>query len=464
MAYFELDPNSGFYRICFRFPPPNGKRYKRSREHKIKDEQRADAVCGIVQETIRDLMRGFITVPEGVDPGDFILSGGKLTTKPVVAPPPKALTLQGLLDQYAVSGAAKEDSTRRTERTHFKHLLRILGANSVVDHLEKKDIQGYVDRRANETYKYTGQKTKPQTIKKELGTLSVVWTWARDAGEVKAGPTTQKLRFPKGEEKLPFRTRTECERAITRAGLARPNKLTTSQKQKAGEIWESLFLTEDEITAVLEYARDWLIHPMLAFAAYTGARRSEMCRAEVEDVNFDTGMVQIREKKRDTSKTVTFRHVPLHDDLRQIMGTYLAQHLGGNDLFCGRGNGNLTWNMATKRFRSTFKDSEWQVLHGWHTFRHSFASNLARRGVPQPHIDELMGHETEAMRKRYRHLFPQDLAESVGRLFSRVHRRDVAPYVLASISSRSSMSRSATASVRVRSPNNPMYSVSVHQR
>ncbi len=193
MAYYDLDPDSGFYRICFRFPPSSGKRYKRSRELKIRDEQRADAVCGIVQETIRDLMRGVITVPEGVDPGDFILSGGKLTTKPVVAATSKALTLQGMLDQYAASGVTKEDSTHRTEWTHFKHLIRILGPDSVLDRLEKNDIQKYVDSRAAETYERTGEKTKTQTIKKELGTLSVAWTWAKDAGEVKSVPKTQKF-------------------------------------------------------------------------------------------------------------------------------------------------------------------------------------------------------------------------------------------------------------------------------
>ncbi len=37
---------------------------------------------------------------------------------------------------------------------------------------------------------------------------------------------------------------------------------------------------------------------------------------------------------------------------------------------------------------------------GFHTYRHSFASNLAARGLDQRIIDEFMGHQTEAMRKR----------------------------------------------------------------
>jgi integrase len=46
--------------------------------------------------------------------------------------------------------------------------------------------------------------------------------------------------------------------------------------------------------------------------------------------------------------------------------------------------------------------------------RHSFASNLARTGrVCQAEIDDLMGHQTEEMRLRYRHLFPEDKRRAV---------------------------------------------------
>ena len=44
---------------------------------------------------------------------------------------------------------------------------------------------------------------------------------------------------------------------------------------------------------------------------------------------------------------------------------------------------------------------------GFHS-RHSFASNLAARGVDQRIIDEWRGHQTEATAKRYRHLFPKE--------------------------------------------------------
>lgn len=55
---------------------------------------------------------------------------------------------------------------------------------------------------------------------------------------------------------------------------------------------------------------------------------------------------------------------------------------------------------------NVLKKSKWHVVPGWHCFRHSFISNCAARGVDQRMIDAWVGHQTEAMRRRYRHLVP----------------------------------------------------------
>jgi integrase len=57
------------------------------------------------------------------------------------------------------------------------------------------------------------------------------------------------------------------------------------------------------------------------------------------------------------------------------------------------------------------------VVRGFHVFRHSFASNLAAAGARQEVIDEMMGHQTEEMRRRYRHLFPQEKVDALTRAF-----------------------------------------------
>ena len=66
----------------------------------------------------------------------------------------------------------------------------------------------------------------------------------------------------------------------------------------------------------------------------------------------------------------------------------------------------LTCDQARDQFRRTFAKSKWEKVKGFHVLRYSFASNLASKGVDQRIIDLWMGHQTEEMRLRYRHLLP----------------------------------------------------------
>ena len=52
----------------------------------------------------------------------------------------------------------------------------------------------------------------------------------------------------------------------------------------------------------------------------------------------------------------------------------------------------ITADDAGTYFVLTVQGSKWAVLRGWHVLRHSFASNLAAKGVDQRFIDEFMGH------------------------------------------------------------------------
>src|SRR4051794_39466140 len=77
MASFDFDRTSCNYHIRFRC---GGKPFKRSL--RLEDDREAERVCGVVDETIKDLKRGRLAIPEGVDIGAFLISGGRVTGKP----------------------------------------------------------------------------------------------------------------------------------------------------------------------------------------------------------------------------------------------------------------------------------------------------------------------------------------------------------------------------------------------
>jgi integrase len=63
--------------------------------------------------------------------------------------------------------------------------------------------------------------------------------------------------------------------------------------------------------------------------------------------------------------------------------------------------------------------SKWGVLHGWHLFRHSFCSNCAAKGIDQRIINAWVGHQTEDMVRRYRHLIPDQQQSAIITVFGR---------------------------------------------
>jgi integrase len=147
-------------------------------------------------------------------------------------------------------------------------------------------------------------------------------------------------------------------------------------------------------------------YPMFVFAAHTGARRSEIRRSRISDFDFESETVQIREKKKEHDKRETYCTVPMSPLLERTMRDWFANHPGGQYAVCTAEGTPITEHYVTKLVVNALRKSRWNVLPGWHCFRHSFISNCAARGVDQRLIDAWVGHTTEAMRRRYRHLIP----------------------------------------------------------
>ena len=222
---------------------------------------------------------------------------------------------------------------------------------------------------------------------------------------VEGNSPSQGLVYGKADAKQPFMTFDEIEKRISRGGL---------EEDEINDLWECLYLTTEQTCEFLRFAKKQnrypFIYPMLTFVAFTGVRRSEMIRSLVDDFDFDSKTVLIREKKRSQSNATTYRRIDMNTTLFKVMSDWFSIHPGGQYSFCmPAADGvykQLTRNQARDQFKRTFRKSKWQKMRGYHVLRHSFASNLASKGVDQRLIDLWMGHQTEAMRLRYRHLLP----------------------------------------------------------
>jgi integrase len=361
--------------------------------------------------TIRLLNQGRISVPDHADPGIWIISEGKLTAKPSGSAS-NLLLLGEICDAYYRDQLDKADTTLQGEAIHINHLKRGLGQNIKLASLTPDTMQSYINKRVAEDNRYGG-KVSGKTVKKELTTFMQIWTWARQRGHVTRPcllkdpqqPRKWVVKIPKPEETERFMTWDEIARRIARGGIP-------EEKQK--ELWRFLYLDEEQVAELLAHVGKTAVYPfvfpMFALVAFTGMRRSEMCNSMIDDLNFDDGIIVVRERKRRKDRATTTRDVPMHPALREVMLEWLRKHPGGQHTI-RKANSQLDMlarDEAQHQFRRTLAGSKWQVVRGFHVLRHSFGAISARAGVPMTVIAKWMGHTTDEMMRLYQHLFPQD--------------------------------------------------------
>ena len=403
MASLEL--RNGTYRIVFRF---GGQKFARSL--KTNQVSAANLALARLEDNLRRVELGTLVLEPGADIPTTLLTSGVLKQKTKLE---KSPLFGELLDLYmkSIPETAIETSTWKMLHTHMAHLKRLLGVRTRPSSFSLEHLQSYVNARSQEKG-LRGKPLSPTTIKKELATLTTVWSWAQESGFVKSQlPRKSRLRYGKVDEKPPFKTWAEIERTVERGGLS---------DEEAKDYWDCVYLNQDEIREFLADVRAMnrpgFIYPMLAMAAYTGARRSEMLRSQIQDIDLESGQIVLREKKRVRGQRST-RCVPISPQLESILLEWFEKRPAGKYTFSCTGS-ELTFDQGSCYFSRTVAKSKWRVLRGWHVLRHSFISNCASAGVDQRMIDDWVGHQTDAMRRRYRHLFPNRQREALSLVFT----------------------------------------------
>jgi integrase len=351
------------------------------------------------EQLLMRVEQGLLEIPAGVAVADFILFDGKPPVDPAFATR-KQTTLHELRKAYlkTYENGAIESNTLATARIHLTHIERTLGHRFLLSGISLGKLQEHINRRHTEVL--------PVTIKKEIDTFRTAWNWGLTMQWIDKPFPVKGLVYPKSDEKPPFMTWGEIKRRIRAGG-------------DAELLWECLYLDRKEIEALLSYVRttsapDW-VYPMLTTAAYTGARRSELIRALQEDIDLKARVLTIREKKRARGSRTT-RRVPISAPLARVLRDWLRHRQGCVQAF-GDGDGPLALQTVHKALRRVLDDSKWSVIKGWHVLRHSFISACAAQAIDQRFIDEWVGHCSEAMRRRYRHLYPSAQAAAIGSVF-----------------------------------------------
>lgn len=153
-----------------------------------------------------------------------------------------------------------------------------------------------------------------------------------------------------------------------------------------------------------------------------GLRREEVTLLKMEDVNFHQSSVKVLGKGRRE------RVVPMPLCLMQVLEKYLDMErpTRGSERFFVLLQGRPGEPMTTAGVRSLFRKRSRRLglpTARPHQFRHAFASDLARAGVPLLTIQRLLGHADPQTSLIYIELFIEDIKAEYDQAMKKIEAR-----------------------------------------
>lgn len=258
----------------------------------------------------------------------------------------------------------KSPKSIKSEWQHHRNWIKPVLANLPLRQVSLKQLEQIVSNMKKAD-------RKPRSIQYILATISQVWNYARSLEIVDGDSPTRMIKMGKLDNE---RTR---------------------------------FLTETEAQLLLNIlSRHSLdLHDMAILSLFAGLRAGEIFKLKWSDIDLENNLILIRSPK--SGKT---RHAYITPEIRHVLKGRSLSRTRPEDLIFPSGNGKQ--RMAISKVFSKcvneaglnegIEEDKQKVV--FHTLRHTFASWLAKKGVPLYTIQALMGHSNFQMVQRYAHL------------------------------------------------------------
>lgn len=177
-----------------------------------------------------------------------------------------------------------------------------------------------------------------------------------------------------------------------------------------------VFLTVDEVFLLLEtpgeqdafMPRDRAIMELLYS---TGMRVAELVSRDMEDLDFDSGMLRVRGKGRKErlvpvgrpAKEAVMAWLPMREKLI-VARAGRGKKLEKNAVFLNGQGGRLTTRSVERMVKKYGERAGILQTITPHALRHSFATHLLEMGADLRSVQELLGHASLSSTQRYTHV------------------------------------------------------------
>lgn len=165
------------------------------------------------------------------------------------------------------------------------------------------------------------------------------------------------------------------------------------------------FLRDDEVVSLRQTLENWPCRTSAAFVKFTlftGMRRGELFKLTWDDVDFERGMVKLREPKGGKTQTI-----PVNEQALQVL-----RELEVTSPFVFPGKGGQQRTDFKGPWRRIRKAAGLPDNFRFHGLRHHFASILVSAGYDLLVVQKLLTHKDSRTTQRYAHLSPGALKDA----------------------------------------------------
>ncbi len=175
-----------------------------------------------------------------------------------------------------------------------------------------------------------------------------------------------------------------------------------------------VWINENEFLEILNKETKEELKDIYSLLFYTGLRANELLSLEWDNIDLENRMIHLRNTSSFTTKSGAERDLPLNDKAYQIIQRQKTRFKGGY-LF-KKNSVKYRVEYVSKQFKKAVREARLNEKIHLHSLRHSFASNLIKKGEPIYNVSKLLGHSKISTTEIYSHLRVEDLRETINQI------------------------------------------------
>lgn len=196
-----------------------------------------------------------------------------------------------------------------------------------------------------------------------------------------------------------------------------------SIKQFKIEESEILSFTPEEVLIILNSIGDKNFRDLVIFTLNTGLRVSEVINLQWKDISLAQKVITIRNKEGFKTKSGRIRKIPLNESLVQLVNQLTKDSKGifkffkpDEYVFVNKRKNRFERSFISRKFKEALRAHSFPEKYHFHCLRHTFITELIKRGVNINFVKEIAGHSDIKTTMNYVHIVTEDLRDAVNRI------------------------------------------------